>query len=233
MTWGIVRRTAVKALALTVGVVSLSCERSAPPDGSVRSELTRGATDPSDTPLSPIDTVRRIREHRAAGRFAALQEHLLPDQRAYVVELVQSMDRLIWANGVLQAAVTDRFGPATARVFDRSAAADAIGVLSQDVELFGERIDGDSAVVSFQVAGRLPLEEVTLVRRNGRWLMSTDAPVAGVAGVLRELADVLTASARLMDDPAVSAVDLQRELALREASIGRKLKALTAADTTP
>ena len=136
------------------------------------------------------------------------------------------MDRLLWANDVLQAAVTRHFGPATARIFDRSQAANAIGVFSGDVELLSERITDDVAVVTIQVAGRVPLEEVTLERHEGRWVIQTDPPIAGVGEALRDLAQVLVDTARMLDDRSMSAVDLQRELAAREASVGRQIKAL-------
>jgi hypothetical protein len=156
-----------------------------------------------------------------------IEPYLPPDRRSSVIGLIQTMDRLLWANDVLEAAVTRHFGPATARAFDRSEAANAIGVFSREVEFLNEQIDGDIAVVTFQVAGRVPLREVTLERHGGRWLIQTDPPIPGVAAALRDLAQVLVDTARMLDDRPMSTAQLQRELASREASIGRRIKALT------
>ena len=168
-----------------------------------------------------------MRESRHSGRLELIEPYLPPDRRSSVIGLIQTMDRLLWANDVLGAAVTRHFGPATARAFDRSEAANAVGVFSRDVEFLNEQIDGDAAVVTFQVAGRVPLKEVTLERHGGCWLIQTDPPIPGVAAALRDLAQVLVDTARMLDDRPMSAAQLQRELASREASIGRRIKALT------
>ena len=175
----------------------------------------------------PIDVVRRVHEYRLAGRVGLIAQHLVPDQRPYVIELVQGVDRLLWGNQVLQAAVTNHFGPASAKGFDRSQAGNAIGVFSQDVDILDERIDGETAVVGIQVAGRVPLDEVKLVRREGRWLIQTAPPIPGVADELRHLADVLVDTARMLDKRAMTPIELKKELDLREASIGRRIAALT------
>ncbi len=205
--------------------VTGACERERSPGngGDVAHKSDLSGKNSSDENLSPMETVRRVREYRLSGRLGLLEADLIPEQRTSVVGLIQSVDRLLWANGVLQAAVTSHLGPATARAFDRTEAANAIGVFSRDVDLLDERVEGDRAVVTVQVAGRVPLEEVNLVRRDDRWLIQTDPPIPGVAEALNNLAQVLVDTARLLDDGNMSAGELQRELALREASIGRRL----------
>ena len=131
----------------------------------------------------------------------------------------------------MQASITKRLGRASARAFDRSQAANVIGVFSRDVEVLDARVQGDNAVVTIQVADRLPLEEVELVRRDGKWIIRTDPPIAGLAGELRKLADVLVAVARMVDDREMTAAQIKRELDLRQAPIGRRLAVLM--DETP
>lgn len=177
--------------------------------------------------LSPIETLRLLRSHRDAGRFDQLHPHLLPEQRRYVIDLIQAVDRLDRGNDVLQAAVTRRFGPATARMFDRSEVRNAIGVFSADVELLTERISGDDAVVVIQVADRVPLIEVHVVRHEDRWVLRTDPPIPGMAAELAKLADALIATARRLDQEKLTLPELRRELALREAATGHRLEELT------
>ena len=205
------------------------CERSQPADSDpgARSASPASIQTSSDEVLSPLETLRRVRGHRLSGQLDLIGPYLPPDHRASVIDLIQSMDRLLWANDVLQAAVTRHFGPATARAFDRSESANAIGVFSRDVEPLDQRVQGDTAVVVFQVAGRVPLEEVTLARHDDRWLIQTDPPIPGVAKALRDLAQMLVDTAQMLDDRPMSAAQLHRELATREASIGRQIKKLT------
>lgn len=177
--------------------------------------------------LSPIDTLRLLRAHRDAGRFDQLRPNLLPEQRRYVIDLIQAVDRLDRGNDVLQAAVTRRFGPATARMFDRSEVRNAIGVFSSDVELLTERIAGDNAVVVIQVADRVPLIEVHLIRREDRWVLRTDPPIPGMSAELAKLADALVATARRLDQEKLTLPELRRELSLREAAVGHRLEELT------
>lgn len=176
--------------------------------------------------LSPIETLQRIRAHRLAGRFQSLQPYLRPDQRRQVVDLIQAVDRLDRANDVLQAAVTRRFGPATARMFDRSGARNAIGVFSENVKLLTERLEGETAVVAIQVADRVPLIDVRLSRRDDRWVLQTDPPIPGMAAELAKLAEALVGTARLLDENELTSQELRRELALREAAVGHRLEEL-------
>ena len=134
------------------------------------------------------------------------------------------MDR---GNDVLQAAVTRRLGPATARMFDRSGARNAIGVFSENVKLLTERLDGDTAVVAIQVADRVPLIDVRLARHDDRWVLQTDPPIPGMAAELAKLAEALVATARRLDQEKLTLPELRRELSLREAAVGHRLEELT------
>ena len=228
-----VRPTAIRVVLVPVVIALLpassGCEPSPPANDHAPAPGASRNTDrtSSDAALTPLETLRRVRRHHQSGRLELIEPSLPADQRGPVIELIQSMDRLLWANDVLGAAVTRHFGPATARAFDRSEAVNAIGVFSRDVELLDERIDGDIAVVTYQLAGRVPLKEVTLERHDGHWLIQTDRPIPGVAEALRDLAQMLVDTARMLDNRPMSAAELQRELASREASVGRRLKALT------
>ena len=212
----------LSGVATSLFLSSLACHRD---DAGRDSNGDSGALDTKN--LSPIDTLRLLRAHRAAGRFDQLRPNLLPEQRLYVIDLIQAVDRLDRGNDVLQASVTRRFGPATARMFDRSGARNAIGVFSADVELLTERISGDAAVVVIQVADRVPLIEVHVIRREDRWVLRTDPPIPGMAAELAKLADALVATARRLDQEKLTLPELRRELSLREAAVGRRLEELT------
>lgn len=218
-------------ICLTLAPVPLgvSCDRSQRSAGRTESRSTERS--PSSTrandDLSPIETVQRVHDYRLAGQIGRIEPYLWPEQRAAVAELIQAVDRLVWANKVLQAAVTKHLGRASAGLFDRSQVANIIGVFSKDVELIDQWIDGEQAVVTIQVAAQVPLEEVQLARRNGRWLIRTDSPIPAVAEELRNLADALIGTARVVERKRLTVAQLRRELDAHEAPIGRRLAALT------
>lgn len=218
-------------ICLTLALVPLgtSCDRSqrSPDRTDSRSTGRSASSTRADENISPMDTVRRVHHYRLAGQIGRIEPYLWPEQRAVVVELIQAVDRLVWANEVLQAAVTKHLGPASAGLFDRSQVANIIGVFSKDVELVDQRVNGEQAVVTIQVAAQVPLEEVHLVRRHGRWLIRTDSPIPAVAGELRNLADALIGTARRVEREQLTVAQLRRELEAREAPIGRRLAALT------
>jgi len=177
--------------------------------------------------MSPADTVDHVFRLRNEGRLAELEAYLGVDQRRDVVELIQSVDQLLLANRVLQERIEVHLGMATAAAFDRSEAANAIGVFSRDVEVISARVDGDRAAVFIQVAGRVPLEEIQLDRVDGAWRLTTDPPIAGVAQEIRNLADVLLRCGRRAEHPSMTAKKLRAELRSMEAPIGQRLVKLT------
>ncbi|MFQ5413585.1 MAG: hypothetical protein ACE5E6_03915 [Phycisphaerae bacterium] len=179
--------------------------------------------------MSPTQTVAHVNALRRSGRYRAIEPFLLDEQRPHIIALIQSVDRLLTANGVLQAAITDRLGPASAQPFDRASVGDIIGVFSMNLRVHDERIDGDTAVVTIEVGGRLPLDEVTLRRRDRRWVIETDPPRPAVTAELFRLADVLTDVARDVRTRSFTADELRRELAFRLAPIGHRLMARTSA----
>ena len=151
----------------------------------------------------------------------------MPEQKPFVLDLIQSVDRLLAADAALRKAVAEHIGPASALAFDRSAVADHVGVFSRNITVLTETVQGDRAIVTIQVADRLPLDKVHLVRRNGCWLIQTDPPIVAVAKEVRELADVLSDVARTRLDHPVPAAELRAEIEARQQAIARRLAAAT------
>lgn len=217
------------ACAVIPLVALLGCERSPTHQGGTthdKAVTAESASDPGDR-TSPSDTIRRVHEHRLAGRVTRIGPHLLPEQRLAVLDLIRAVDRLAGGNDVLRSAAEKQFGAASAMAFDRPAIGDIIGVFSRDVEVIDERIDGDSATVTIQVGGRVPLQEVRLIHRDRRWLIESDPPITGVADQLRKLADIMLDTARRVREGKLTAAALQEELDARAAPIGRRLAELT------
>ncbi|MFQ5462758.1 MAG: hypothetical protein ACE5E5_09040 [Phycisphaerae bacterium] len=179
---------------------------------------------------SPMALVRRAHKLRRADRLDALEAVIDPKQARHVVALLSSLDRLEQADRTLGRAVKKAFGSAVAREFDHRALVNAAGVFSRDVALIGQHIDGNHATVTYQVAGRLPLDEMALVRSGGSWRIQTDDPIPEVVREIERLAEALTAVARLVGSRKMTVAQLRTELHVHEAPIGRRLADLTRKD---
>ncbi|HNQ23236.1 MAG TPA: hypothetical protein PKK06_09100 [Phycisphaerae bacterium] len=204
------------------------CERRSPPKpASPVAEVTTLA--PPNASLSPADVVRRVNEYRQAGRVALIEHYIVPEQRAAILELIQAVDRLLAANEGLRQAVRTHLGSAQVDAFDLAAMANRLGPFSQDVTVLDEQSDGNQASVTIQIAQRLPLESVQLVRVADRWLIRESPPVPGLAGEVHRLAQALVDGAKALREQHWSAARLHAELAARQASVNRRIAALMAA----
>lgn len=207
------RGTTLIGVALAIALVGGGCKR------PVSSEV-------AEDPRSPAETARAVHQYRVSGQLKRMEPYLLPEQRPHVIELLQAVDQLIAAQQVLRVAVGKHMGPATAEVFDEVETANMLGLFSKDVSILEERITGATAVVTIQVAGRVPLEQVRFIRHDERWVLVEDAPIVGLAREIRNLADVHIAVARRLEDRPMTVAQLQQELAMRRAPIQRRLAEL-------
>ena len=122
------------------------------------------------------------------------------------------MDQLVLDNRVLQQRIRASGAKASAALFDRSGVANIIGVFSTDIEIITEDLAGDSAVVTIQVADRLPLDRVHLELRDDRWVIQPDPPIAGLAAELRNLGKALRRVAEAVEARDMSLDQIGREM---------------------
>ena len=158
---------------------------------------------------------------------------VVPERRDAVLDLLLSVDRLTVANRELERAVREHIGAATATVFSRPGVANIVGVFSRDVDVVSERVESNHAEVTIQVASRVPLEHVALVRRGGVWLIETDPPVPGLSEEIRNLAAALTDVARSVRSRPWTADELASEIKSRERGILRRISELIAEAESP
>lgn len=175
---------------------------------------------------SPLQVVKDAHAHRLAGRLDLLSECLVSEQSASVVELVRSVDELIAADEALHAALAEGYGTGVAGTFQRPGLANIIGVFSRDVEIVSEQVRGGRVDVAVQIAGRIPLDYVELVRHDGRWLMRTDPPIPGLAEELSDLARVLSSLSREIFHHRYTLQRFEEEYRLRTSGVLRRIKAL-------
>lgn len=209
---------------IVVFAVGVSCDRS---DRGAAPVANTGTGDGGGGPATPLQTVLAVHKYRAEGRLGMIESHLVVEQRPYVLELLHAVDRLVAANQALGDAITRRLGRLTAEAFDYSQVANLVGVFSRDVDVLDEKIVGDAAVVTVQIAKRVPLDSVHLVRSGGRWLIRTDTPIPGLAVELGRLADVLSAVVCRVADGRLTAEQLRRELDAQSADVRRRIVEMT------
>lgn len=181
---------------------------------------------------TPLQTIEVLRAWRSRGEFSKIEDFCLPDQRAAVIAQLRAVDRLVAAGRALQNRVREHMGLAASQTFAPYSQLENIsGVFSTDVELLAEHIDVDRADVTFQVAGRIPTESVSMVRRGDRWMIVAD-PISGVPEELLRLTSLLQRMTDLVTgDKGITADELRHEIAVRQSPILRRLNALISADS--
>lgn len=217
-------RTAVLGIALCG-----ACERQAPvstPQTARADEKTPTGSEPASPTWSPSRTIEHIRQCRRDGRLTEIEAFLLPDQRVAVLDHLLAVDDVVSAHRTLNQVIRERIGAGSATTFDADALANVVGVFSPNLEVVDETIDGDRATVTICVAGRLPLERVEMLRRDGRWVLRTDPPVPALTVEFRKLAQAARRVTLELRTRPLTADDLQRELRLRQKPILERIREL-------
>jgi hypothetical protein len=180
----VLRRHGVTSVAAVTMAACLAagCTRREP------STASAGESDPTglDTPLV---VARALRAWHHDRRYLALERYVVPEQRVLLVDSLMAFNRLLGANERAQRLITAMHNERVAAEFSLSRLANTMGLFSQDVEFRGERIDGDHAVVTAQVAGTVPLEEFDFVRRGDRWIYAPESPLASLPDLVHKVAD--------------------------------------------
>lgn len=157
-------------------------------------------------PETPRAVGERIRTWRLERRYDEIEDWVVPERRGELTRLLTAVDRMLDANGRLQAAAVPRFGSTEAERVDLSVVRNNLGLLSADVQIVGEQNFYDRAELILQEGDTLPLVRCRFEHRGNFWRLvpediEADLPVnlARVATHLSQLAsqverDELTAT---------------------------------------
>ncbi|MBN1344500.1 MAG: hypothetical protein JXQ73_17555 [Phycisphaerae bacterium] len=195
-----VRATAIAAMAGLC--LLLGCERG-PSSNSEHGD--QAALD------SPLGVATALRTWHRQGRYRELDEYVVTDQRALMVDTLMALSRMLQANDRAQRLLVAHHGEMLAADFDLSLLADHLGLFSRNVEFCSERIDGDRAIVSAQVAGRVPLEEYRFLRQQGRWVYAPASPMPSLPDLIRQLAVGLELFAGAIENQSLSPKQVHSE----------------------
>lgn len=175
--------------------------------------------------LSPMGTVELLRTYREKRLYREIEPFVLLEQRATVIAQLRAVDRLVLTSGLLQQRIKKHLGLAVAQEFRYDQVANIVGIFSRNVTLLTQRINGDRATITYQVAAQLPIETAKFVRRNNRWVLLAD-PIPGVPEQILKLADLMERMARRIERKPLTAEELRHDLRLRQTPILRRIQRL-------
>lgn len=135
----------------------IGCNRAAPPAPR------------EDHGPSPRDVIASLIAAHRQRSYAAIEPLCHPERVSEVISTLTAVDGFLSANDELCGLVRERVSGGAARVIDQSRIAANLDIFSPYVEVRNERIEGDTAVVTYTVDGKLPVRETRLLRSNGRW----------------------------------------------------------------
>lgn len=118
---------------------------------------------------SPAQVIREILRVRAAAKYADLRELVLANRTEDVTRTLLAVDDFLAANRMLCDQIRAKVGPGVSARVDQSHLADHLDVFSRYVELIGEEIQGDTAVVRFTIDGKLPARAARLRLVESGW----------------------------------------------------------------
>ncbi|MBL8877483.1 MAG: hypothetical protein JNG88_00050 [Phycisphaerales bacterium] len=155
-TWAAILCAAGVTLAL------IGCDRTSPNRPQTAGAMVR-------SPATPSDVIREILRVRHASQYSALSDLVLADRADDVTRTLVAVDDFLAANQALCELIRGQVGPGVSARVDQSHLADHLDVFSRYVELIGEEITGDRAVVRFTIDGKLPAKSAELWRIEARW----------------------------------------------------------------
>lgn len=138
-------------------LLAASCNRSAPKVPSTPQEP------------GPRETIAALAAAHQQRSYAKIEPFCHPQRVSQVISTLTAVDDFLTANEELCALVREKISGGAARVVDQSNFAANLDIFSTYVEVRDQRIEGETAAVTYTVDGRLPIREARLVRIDGRW----------------------------------------------------------------
>lgn len=174
-------------------------------------------------PDSPRAVFEHLRTAHASHSYMNMLPWIQPELRNDVLDLLVAVDELMTANTSAQVAISQSCPDLDPQLYDLSRVRYFLGVFSKDAEFIGERIEGDTAEVTFQIAKRLPLKTARFRKHEERWCLVPTESKSGLATSIRLLAKGLNRFAAVVASEACSPEKVESEFHYR---VGRKLQVL-------
>lgn len=148
---------------------------------------------PQIDPEGPGKLIAQLRLVHKQQRYKELDSMVDPSQLTTLVRTLMAVDRLLTVSAQIQEAAEQHVGPTAAEMCDMSVLADYLGPFSRNVHVVSTRVDGDKAVVCYQVGERVPVQRAQMRWQAGRWVFMPDDADETLPDVLLEITDRLVA----------------------------------------
>lgn len=218
---GIGRRLSWRLLACCL-LATVGCERRKADPSAAAADLS-----------SPRAVYDRLREWHAGHSYMSMMPWIHPAARDDLIEVLVAVDELMLANTSAQVAIAQSCPSIDPRPFDMSAISNFLDLFSRDAEFVGEKIEGETAVVTIQVARRLPLKHLRFERDQGRWVYHPGPLPDGLAASIRLLAKGLDRFATAIAAGTCSPDKVDSEFRYRVVARLDALRKLAAPATAP
>ena len=163
----------------------------------------------------PIEAIHRWRQWRDQRRYRLIEAHIDPDQRATFIDTLICVDMFLEANDQVGRAVAEVIGDYRFEEWDLSIVAQSLGLFSEPIEIIRVDRDGERAVVVYQAADRLPLENADLRADPDGWVYLPGAGNAALPAAFRGLAATLSDIAVRIRSDSLNRDQINREFRLR------------------
>jgi hypothetical protein len=165
----------------------------------------------ASSPADPVATLQAIRQWHRARQYRLIEQYVVPDRRAHLVDTLVAVDQVLAADRRLRDVLGSQFGPEAALWLDLSFLEFRLGPFSRQVTVVQSRSHDRGATVTIQIADRVPLVDVAFVQNDaGRWQYQPDEPIPDMPKLLGRLAGALDALADEMSSPGATAEQLER-----------------------
>lgn len=208
------------AVGSIVTLALAGCSRSGRNEQSQASPFPPPVVRAPATPGRTVELLHELRNHR---RYADLGAFLAPAHAATAVDFLLAMDELLVANDEVQAAIREHAPMAPAMEWDLAGLKNRQGLLSADVRVLDERVEGPQAWVTIQVADILPLEIVPMRWLGDRWVYWPESEVGSLPEALRGVTRAMKRVADAVAHGSITDEQISTEFRLR---ISPRLKAL-------
>jgi len=188
------------------------------------------ATPTVQAPATPGRTVELLHQLRNHREYAEIASFVAPAHAAAAIDFLLAMDELLVANDEVQAAIHEYAPLVPAKEWDLAPLKNRQGLLSADVRVVDERIEGPQAWVTIQVGDLVPLEIVPMRRIADRWVYWPESEGGALPDALRGLSRAMKRVANAVARGADTEDQIRDEFRLR---ISPRLKAIALAASAP
>jgi hypothetical protein len=138
-------------------------------------------------PATIRETFDQLRQWHEAGAYSAMRPYIDAAGCEGTIDLLVAVDQLVAANAGFLAAVQRACPNMDVRPYDLAFTQDNLDLFSRRVDWVSIKEDGERAVVTAEVSGRLPLREIRFEWQADRWVYVPGPEDKTVIAAIRQM----------------------------------------------